>query len=66
MFVLGGGSFLEHRALQEGAAKAAAAGPGGSSLGGSSVLYGATEMLSPSELVAQLAELGRKASARGQ
>jgi len=59
--LLGGGSFLEHRALQEAAGRAAAA-PGAAP--GAAILYGATEMLSPADFVAQLAELGRKTSAR--
>jgi len=55
VFLLGGGSYLEHRALQEACAKLPAP-PGGQR----TVLYGATEMLSGAEFTQQLAELGRK------
>ena len=59
VFVIGGGCYAEARALAEAAAARGAALPGGAR----TVLYGATDMLSPCELLAQLAELGRKAQA---
>ncbi len=52
VFMLGAGSFLEHRALQEAAARAPPGAP-------RTIAYGATEFASGAELLAQLAELSR-------
>lgn len=53
VFVVGGGCYLEHHSLQEMAKRAPPGSP-------KRVIYGATEMLSGSEFISQLAELGRK------
>jgi hypothetical protein len=53
VFVIGGGSYLEFQNLQD---YAAASGPQAGSH--RRVLYGATELLTGSEMLAQLAQLG--------
>ena len=56
VFVVGGGSYAEHRALQE-VAQAKQPPPVG---GPRTVVYGSTDLLSGPEFTAQLAELGRR------
>lgn len=56
VFVVGGGSYVEHRALQE-LMTAKQTSPGA---GARTIVYGSTDMLSGSEFTTQLAELGRR------
>jgi hypothetical protein len=69
VFMIGGGNYLEREQLAawaaggagaRGGAGGAAGGGAGAGVGARTVLYGATEMLSGEEFVAQLEELGRK------
>ncbi|GBF90033.1 hypothetical protein Rsub_02741 [Raphidocelis subcapitata] len=69
-FMIGGGNYLEREQLAAWAARSGAGaggggggalGGGGGGVGGRQVLYGATELLSGEEFLAQLEELGRKA-----
>ena len=56
VFVVGGGSYAEHQALQEGAQSKQPPPVGGPR----TVVYGSTDLLSGPEFTAQLAELGRR------
>merc|ERR1712232_1142638 len=59
VFMVGGGCYSEYQNLQMVSTSGGANGVSGSNaFGGRSVSYGCTELVSPEEFMAQLAELG--------
>jgi hypothetical protein len=55
VFMIGGGNYLEYESLVTWASRATPP---------KSVVYGATDLLSPAQFVEQLAELGRRSGAQ--